>query len=252
MDYFDSKVLESFMIPEDSIATEMSDSDKKDFKLIGGIIAAALIFGIPKKLKERKLEKEKKAKIEEEYKQKREKELAEYNSKKEAYLNSPEGKKAVKFVESRYHKKYNAIEEEDIINHITKSLKDIANKINNDKEYLNELATKYTKEYLEIYNRNYHKNAKTGDDITKDWMKKELKDGITQILSGPCEIKYAEYNDNEWMITELNQDVYDSIGYHINGEFINILKGMYYNEELVYLIRGFEQGYTPELIQVVF
>ena len=34
MDYFDSKVLESFMIPENSIATEMTDSDKKEFKLI--------------------------------------------------------------------------------------------------------------------------------------------------------------------------------------------------------------------------
>lgn len=248
MDYFDSKVLESFMIPENSIATEMTDSDKKEFKLIGGIIAAALLLGIPKKLKDRKLEKEKKAKIEEEYKRKEE----DYKSKKDAYLNSPEGQKAVKFVESRYHKKYNEITEDDIINHITKSLKDIANKINKDKKFLNELATKYTNEYLKFYNKHYHENVKTGDDITNNRAKAELKNGIAQILSSPCEIKYGEYNNNEWSITDLDQDVYDSVGYDINGEFINILKGMYYNEELVYLIRGFEQGYTPELIQVVF
>ena len=212
-----SKVLESFLIPE--VATEGISKENLKTTAKGIAIAAIMAFGAKAMINDYKNDKERiKLNKEKEAKNKADREAH------QKYLNSQEYQDDINFINKKYSINYINMSDSDKKNlesklntFILADLKKMANSLNKNKNLCNELANKYI-EFQSKDDPEYRNIA------TKE--AEEIRKGAAIARNS----EYAYDNKNEFDVCDADQDVIIFMIDYIQEPFCNAINEKYVKE----------------------
>lgn len=212
-----SKVLESFLIPE--VATEGISKENLKTTAKGIAIAAIMAFGAKAMINDYKNDKERiKLNKEKEVKNKADREAH------QRYLNSQEHQDDINFVNKKYDINYINMSDSDKKNlesklntFILADLKKMANSLNKNKKLCNELANKF----IEFQSKD---DSEYRDIATKE--AEEIRKGAAIARNS----EYAYEDENEFDVCDADQDVIIFMIDYIQEPFCNAINEKYAKE----------------------
>lgn len=212
-----SKVLESFLIPE--VATEGISKENLKTTAKGIAIAAIMAFGAKAMINDYKNDKERiKLNKEKEAKNKADREAH------QRYLNSQDHQDDINFVNKKYGINYINMSDSDKKNlesklntFILADLKKMANSLNKNKKLCNELANKF----IEFQSKD---DSEYRDIATKE--AEEIRKGAAIARNS----EYAYEDENEFDVCDADQDVIIFMIDYIQEPFCNAINEKYAKE----------------------